>query len=340
MTARLSLRRLLAPAAVLAVAVLFAAGCGGGGGSLGSGVVASVGGQEITQGQLDEVIAQASDRLESQGQKVPAAGSEEYKALQQSALQYLVQRAEQAQQADKLGVTVTDKQVQERLDRVIKQYFGGSKKKYEASLVKQGVTDEQVQDELRATLISEGIFNKVGESAVVTPEEIVAYYKSNPALYTKQPSREVRHILVKTKSEADDIYAQLKAGADFAVLAKKYSTDPGSKDVGGKLIEVKGQFVPEFEKVAWKLEVNELAKPVKSQFGWHVIQALGPISKLKTTPLDDETKQTIRETLLGQKKTDTVTKWLEEQKLEYASKIHYAAGFAPPATETTPTATS
>ncbi len=82
--------------AVLALA-LVAVGCGGGGdsasGSLGSGVVASVAGEEITQTQLDEVIAQAETRLKAQGQKIPAAGSQEYQAFQQNALQFLVQRS-------------------------------------------------------------------------------------------------------------------------------------------------------------------------------------------------------------------------------------------------------
>ena len=65
-----------------------------------SGVVASVAGDEITQAELDEVIAQAEGRLESQGQKIPAAGSQEYQAFQQNALAYLVQRVQFEQQAE------------------------------------------------------------------------------------------------------------------------------------------------------------------------------------------------------------------------------------------------
>ncbi|MGH3016992.1 MAG: peptidylprolyl isomerase [Gaiellaceae bacterium] len=323
-------------AAAVTALSLGASACGGGGasgGPLASGVVASVAGDEITQAELDEVISQAKERLESQGQKIPAAGSQEYQAFQQNALAYLVQRAQFEQQAKKLDVTVTDKEVDERVERVLTQFFGGSRKKYEDALEKQGITDEQVRDELRATLVSEKIFAKVGDAAKVTDAEIKAYYNAHPELYMQQSSRRVRHILVKSKALADDLYRQIENGGDFAALAKKYSED-SSKDVGGALTIRKGETVPEFEKTVLGLKVNEVSKPVKTQFGWHVIEALGPWSKEKTTPLAD-VRQTIRDTLVGQERSDAVTKWLEDLKQEYADKIEYASGFAPP--DTSPT---
>ena len=232
-------------AAVLAASFI-AAGCGGGGGgggSLGSGVAANVAGEKITQTQLDEVISQGESRLKSQGQKIPPAGSQEYQAFQQNALQLLVQRVQFEQKAKELGVSVSDEEVDERMKRVLTQFFGGSQKKYEQALKKEGVTDEQVRDELRSTLLSEKIFKKVGSGVKVTEAEIRAYYDAHPELYEQKASRDVRHILVSSKSVADDLYQRLKGGADFAALAKKYSTDPGSKDVGGKLTVQRGQTV-------------------------------------------------------------------------------------------------
>jgi parvulin-like peptidyl-prolyl isomerase len=325
-------------AAAVTALLLGASACGsssgnGSGGSLASGVVASVAGDEISQAELDEVISQAKERLESQGQKIPAAGSQEYLAFQQNALAYLVQRAQFEQQAEKLKVVVTDKEVDERVARVLTQFFGGNQKKYEEALEKQGITDEQVRDELRATLVSEKIFEKVGDRAKVTDAEVNAYYDAHPELYTQQPSRRVRHILVASKSLADDLYRQLMDGADFTALAEKHSTD-SSADIGGKYTLVKGEAVPQFEKAALALKVNEISKPVKTRFGWHVIQALGPLSSARPTPLAS-VRQTIRDTLVGQKRSDVVTKWLEDLKREYADKIEYASGFAPPDTSST-----
>jgi foldase protein PrsA len=324
-------------------ALFVIAGCGGGGGgaggSLTSGVAANVAGEEITQTQLDEVIAQAESRLEAQGQKIPAAGSQEYQAFRQNALQFLVQRVQFQQKADELGVKVSEDEVDERLKRVLTQFFGGSQKRYEQSLKKQGITAEQVRDELRATLVSEKIFEKVGTDVKVTDAEIQAYYDAHPELYQPKPSRDVRHILVPSKELADDLAGRLKAGADFATLAKKYSTDPGSKEVGGKLTIQRGQTVPPFEKVAFALKVGEISEPVKTQFGWHVIEALTPEEAGKTTPLTS-VRKTISDTLLGQKKSEAVTTWLENLKKEYEDKITYASGLAPPATETTPATTT
>jgi parvulin-like peptidyl-prolyl isomerase len=337
-------RALASAAGVLVTLSLVAAGCGGGGGggaggSLSSGVAATVAGVEITQTELDEVIAQAESRLKAQGQKIPAAGSQEYQAFQQNALQFLVQRVQFEQKAEELGVSVSDKEVDERVKRVLTQFFGGSQKKYEDALEKQGMTDEKVREELRSTLLSEKIFAKVGNSAKVTDAEIEAYYNSNPQLYAQKASRDVRHILVTTKALANDLHRQLTNGADFAALAKKYSTDPGSNKTGGKLTIQRGQTVPEFEKVAFALGVGELSEPVKTQFGWHIIEAMSAEKEGAKTPLKS-VRKTISDTLLGQKKSDAVTKWLEDLKKEYDDKITYATGLAPPATEPAPATTS
>jgi foldase protein PrsA len=238
------------------------------------------------------------------------------------------------QKADELGVKVSEDDVDERLKRVLTQFFGGSQKKYEESLEKQGISDEQVRDELRATLLSEKIFEKVGTDVKVTDAEIQAYYNAHPELYQPKPSRNVRHILVPSKELADDLYRQLKAGASFATLAKKHSIDSTTKDLGGKLTIRRGETVPPFEKVAFALKVGELSEPVKTQFGWHVIEALTPENAGKATPLKS-VRKSISDTLVGQKKSDAVTKWLEDLKQEYADKIEYASGFAPPDTSST-----
>jgi parvulin-like peptidyl-prolyl isomerase len=305
---------------------------------LASGVAAKVAGEEITQTQLDEVIAQAESRLKAQGQKIPPAGSQEYQAFRQNALQFLVQRVQFEQKAKELGVSVSDDEVDERVKRVLTQFFGGSQKKYESSLEKQGITDEQVREELRATLVSEKIFAKVGNAAKVTDAEIRAYYASNPQFHSQKPSRDVRHILVSSKALADDLYGRLKNGADFAALVKKYSTDPGSSKIGGKLTIQRGGTVPEFDKAAFALKVGQLSQPVKTQFGWHIIQAEKPAKPHQSTPFK-QVKESIRQQLLQQKRNDSLQKWLAELKKEYASKVAYATGLAPPATTTSSTPT-
>ena len=167
----------------------------------------------------------------------------------------------------------------------------------------------------------------------VSDSEVQQYYDQHLDQYSQPATRDVRHILVKDEKTADKLYAQLKGGADFAALAKKYSQDPGSKSQGGKLTISKGQTVPPFDKVAFSLKTNELSKPVHTQYGWHVIQALSAIKPAKKTPFT-QVKEAISQQLLQQKKADAMSKWSDSLKSEFAKKISYAPGYTPPATST------
>jgi foldase protein PrsA len=322
---RLSLLLLVVPLALLA------ASCGGGGGgsSVSKDDVAVVGGEHITRSDLDRRLAQAGCSYKLQKKVFPKAGSAEYQSIQQQILASLVQRVEVTQKAPGLGATVTDKQVEDQLKQLKKQYFGNSEKRYQTELKRQCVTDPEVRTDIRANLLSDAVFKKVTAGIAVTDADAKDYYIANAPQYSQPQTREVRHILVKDKATADKLYAQLKGGADFATLAKKYSIDPGSKSQGGKLTIQRGQTVPQFDKVAFELKTGELSKPVKSQFGWHIIQALKPATPRKATPFA-QVKEAIKQQLLQQKRSAALTTWLAGVKKEYASKTSYATGLAPP----------
>jgi parvulin-like peptidyl-prolyl isomerase len=173
----------------------------------------------------------------------------------------------------------------------------------------------------------------------VTDAAVAAYYAAHKSTYSTAASRTVRHILVNNKTLADQLETQLKNGASFAVLAKKYSKDPGSASKGGKLTVTKGQTVPQFDKAAFSLKTGQTSAPVHSQYGWHIIQALTPISAAKVTPLKS-VENSIRAQLLQAKKTTTMTNWVNGIKKTYAKKIAYQAGYTPAATSTSTTATT
>jgi peptidyl-prolyl cis-trans isomerase D len=125
--------------------------------------------------------------------------------------------------------------------------------------------------------------------AAVTPEEVQRYYSQNQQEFRAPERVKVRHILVSAgkpgekpdqaaidaaRAKAADILKQIKAGGDFAELAKKYSQDPGSAAQGGELgwQDNPAAFVPGFSKVAFSQNAGQISDPVQTEFGFHIIQ--------------------------------------------------------------------
>jgi parvulin-like peptidyl-prolyl isomerase len=329
--------RYLTTTVLLAALVAVLAGCGGGGGSVPSDAVAQVNGQAISQTQFNQLLNQAKKSYATQNRKWPAAGTTEYDTLKTQAVAYLVQREEFQQEADKLGVKVTDSDVAKRLKQIKKQYFGGSESRYQKQLKQQGLTDAQVRDDLKAQLVQEKIFAKVTNSVKVSDNAVKQYYTAHQSQYGTPEQRTVAHILVKSRSLANQLYNRVKAGANFAALAKKYSQDPGSKAQGGKLTISKGQTVAPFDQTAFLLPTGAVSHPIKTDFGYHIIKALSDVKPATTTPFS-KVKASIKQQLLQQKRNDSMTTWSNTLKKDFKGKVSYQTGYAP-ATQTAGTTT-
>ena len=289
--------------------------------------IALVGGEKILRTDFDLLLKQAKQGYDQQGQKFPAPGTPEYEKLKSQAVDYLVQRAEFRQEAKAMGIVVTPADVDKKLADLKQQYFGGDEAKFQAEMKKAGLTLDQVKTDLEARIVSDKLFAAVTKDVQVSDADVQKYYDDNKDQYP--PTRDVRHILVKTKAKADDVFRQLQGGADFAKLAKKYSTDPGSKDNGGEYKAVgQGQFVPEFDKYLFdpSSKTGVVSEPIKTKFGWHLIE---PLSDIKETTFDS-VKDQIRQQLLKQKKNDAMSKWVAGLPKKYDGKIVYAVGYAPP----------
>jgi len=337
-------------ALLLATIALAVAACGGGSDSVPTGAVAVVNGTDISKAELDQLISQAKKGYESQKQEFPKAGTPEYQSIQTQYVAYLVELEEFRQQAEELGVEVTDKDVDAAEQELIKTRFDGKRDEYEKALAAQGFTPEQYREKaLEVSALSKKLFDAVTKDVKVTDQEIAEYYTQNQSQYGSPESRDVRHILIAEKSgsevdfaaskaKADEIYERLAGGAPFAALAKAESQDPGSKDTGGKLTISRGQTVPEFDKVSFELDKGELSKPVKTQYGYHVIEAVSDVRKATTTPLD-KVKAAIRAQLLQQKRNEDMQAWVEDLRKDYEGKVSYAAGYEPPELPEEPTET-
>jgi peptidyl-prolyl cis-trans isomerase D len=146
----------------------------------------------------------------------------------------------------------------------------------QASIMEAGLNEEQYTVLFKTELYRKKLFEVV---TVDTPREEEQIW--------------ARHILVDDEDTANQVETRLKDGEDFGQLAAEFSKDPGSRDVGGDLGWFgKGVMVAEFETVAFNLNINQISEPVKSDFGWHIIQVLGRVTVPLTQNAYDQARQT------------------------------------------------
>ena len=172
--------------------------------------------------------------------------------------------------------------------------------------VKQRVAEieERIIEE---TYLQRQIQAQVNDAAV--HKRYDEYVKTTPARQEVQ----ARHILVQTEAEAKDVEAQLKKGADFAKLARAKSIDPSAKAQGGELgFFTRDEMVPEFADVAFKLKDGQISEPVKTQYGWHVIQVE---SHRTSTPSFEEMRDKLTYDMTNELRTQIVDKLRKNAKI-------------------------
>ena len=182
--------------------------------------------------------------------------------------------------------------------------------------------DEEFQRVFQTTkenLLKNYAYQKIITSAPEpTEEEIKEYFEAHKKDLEKTFVN-ASHILVEDQKTAEDIKAKIDNGENFEELAKEYSTCP-SKDKGGNLGDFcQGQMVPEFDEVVFKMEEGEVAGPVQTQFGFHVIK-LNKINATQNPDLDTARENIIVE-LKRVKQLNAYQTKVEELKEEYPVEI-------------------
>lgn len=164
----------------------------------------------------------------------------------------------------------------------------------------------------REKLLMESVLEQVAKTAA-TDAAIKATY--DEAAKAQKPETEIhaRHILVATEDEAKAALKRIMGGDEFATVAKEVSKDPGSE--GGDLgWFTKDRMVPEFSAAAFKLEVAQLSDPVKSPFGWHIIEVLD--KRQKTFPPFDQVKEQVTRYVVQKAQTALVADLRKTAKIE------------------------
>ena len=250
-----------------------------------------------------------------------------------------------------LKIGVTDQEIKDRMDLVKKNSFGGDQSKFDAALKASNLTTAQLQTYYQEQMLTEKAHSEVTKNvAGPSDAEITSYYDAHKSSYFQPETRTARHILIvpakqgasasgsasstttaaPTESEwaaaltkAQKVRADLVAGTDWKTEAAAYSDDSSSKNSGGDLGTVKkGQMVAEFDQALFSLAKDEISRPVKTVFGYHIIQVTA-ITPAKQQPLAD-VKASIEIALLAQKQNPVWKDWLAKAKTKL--KVVIAAG--------------
>ncbi|MGH8003775.1 MAG: peptidylprolyl isomerase [Limisphaerales bacterium] len=198
-------------------------------------------------------------------------------------------------------------------------------------------------DYLLSQLATREVFNREVVSIVSVPDsEVMERYRQKPEDYQLKEWARASHILIapvkdtlllttrqketgwwadsetRAKSIADSLYRMLGAGASFDSLARHWSQDMASGVKGGDLGRFsRGQMVPEFDSVVFGQEVGVVSRPVKTRFGYHLIQVTHRQDQ-KTAPLNDSLRQAIKQRLLNEK--------IIERSFVFLDSLHQTSG--------------
>lgn len=238
----------------------------------GGGTIATVNGESISKADFDA-------KLESS----PVAKG----MLNQMAQSMLLE-----QYAKDNKIDVSDAEVNKKLDALKAQYGAAN---FDNLVKQRGMTEDDVRKAIRDNII---VDKAVGSNVRVSDADIAKFFQKNHAAFDKPAQYHARHILVADLKTAQMIEQKLKGGAKFEDLAKQYSIDPGSKEKGGDLGQARaGQMVPSFEKAAMTQPIGAVGPPVKSPFGYHIIQVLErtPGSKATLASAHDQIADQLRQ---------------------------------------------
>jgi foldase protein PrsA len=231
------------------------------------------------------------------------------KRLAVSLVDQLIQQRLILQEATRLGVAVTNDEVEQQYTRA--QASFGSQEEFEKKL-KEGHTDPQtLRQDIQDFILMQKVDLLRRQQIEIVEQEIVEFFNVNKAQLLQDRAR-ARHILVSDPAKAQEALRQLKQDRkDFAEVARLYSQDEGTKGRGGELgWFTKGQLVPEFEKTVFSLKPGEISEPVKTQFGYHIIQ-LEEIQQARQQTLADH-REHISNILRSQKWQFQKQAWLNQ----------------------------
>jgi foldase protein PrsA len=268
-----------------------------------------------TKGQPAPTQAQLKSQCEQQ-----------YKALQQEVLGFLISSQWVLAEASNLGVKVTDKEVKSRFEQLQKQQFP-KPGQFEKFLQTSGQSVDDLLLRVKLSMLSSKIQQKVVKrKEAVTKAQIAKYYNQNSSRFGSPEKRSVAIVLTKNEAAAKAAKAEIQSGQSFATVAKKVSVDPLSKSNGGLLPEVlKGEEEKTLDSAIFSAKTNVLSGPVKTPFGYYVFEVKS------TTPPSHQTlaqsEASIKQQLVATQQQAALTKFVTSFRKKWTAETECLPGY-------------
>jgi parvulin-like peptidyl-prolyl isomerase len=348
-------------------AVFFVAGgltaCGGG---LSSDAVVQVNGQAITKTTFDHWLGVAASATAAAvpGQKAPKAVvpdppaytncvahlktiepkpakgqtpkteaelktqcEQQYKALQQTTLGFLISADWVIGQAEEQGVKLSDKEVLAQFNKLKKQQFP-AEAKFQAFLASTGQTVSDLLLRVKLSMLTTKIQEKVTKEAkkAVSVAAVAKYYNEHKTLYGEPERRDLRLVLTKTEAAAAQAKKEVESGKSFASVAKSKSIDPTTKSNGGETPGVvKGEEQKALSEAVFAAKQGVLSGPVKTPFGYYIFEV-----KAVHAPTQQalaQVKESVKQQLTSTQQQTALQKFVKEFENRWKARTECRAGY-------------
>lgn len=280
---------------------------------------------EISQEDYDRTFDQTWKRG---GLKAaPKPGDAQYEQVRETALNDLLDQAWLTGEADELGVTATDREVDNEFASIRKDQFEDDAA-YQKFLKDSGFTEEEVLSRVKLQVQSRKIEDSITKSVTTVPDdEIEDYYESAKETFTTPESRDISLIVTDNQADADTTVASLgddDSDKNFAALAKKYSTN-GSQAQGGKTVATEGAFPDPAGGEIMSAETGTIEGPVKTGEEFYVFKVNKVTPKVEKS-LDD-VKEQISQQLLPTKQQEAMSSFVAEYNDKWTSRTFCAGEY-------------
>lgn len=279
-------------------------------------IMVIVNNEVITQGDIDRILGPAYQQYKS-----ALAGEQLIRKLDEARQAVMAQLIEEKlilSEAKKQNIEVEEKDVSAKLAEARKKF--ASEQQFEEALSSQRLTLKELKVKFKEQLMTKKLLDqKVGARVFITPGEILEFYNGHIELFTRPEEIKLSNILVKPKDNVkiektielvDEISKRLKAGGDFAELAKIYSEGPGAEAGGSMGYVKKGDLMPEIESIVFNMKDHEITDVIKTPIGYHFFR-LDERKPAETMSID-EARRTIEENLWMSKMKEKSRGWIEE----------------------------